>query len=83
MTFQKTMQLLLLLITANMIDAQTIIPLYKGSIPNSKPCSKVEDNSVAGRVSRITNPCIYAFIPEKKIAQKLVLLFAQVVVIHD
>lgn len=70
MTLQKKMQLLLLLITANMIHAQTIIPLYKGSIPNSKPCSKVEDNSVAGRVSGITNPCMYAFIPEKKDSTK-------------
>jgi len=70
MTLQKTMQLLLLLITANMIQAQTIIPLYKGTIPNSKTCSKVEDNTIAGRVSGITTPCMYAFIPQKKDSAK-------------
>jgi acetyl esterase/lipase len=70
MSLQKTMQLLLLLITANMIHAQIMIPLYKGSVPNSKPCSKVEDNTVTGRVSGITMPCMYAFIPEKKDSAK-------------
>ncbi|MDI9364692.1 MAG: alpha/beta hydrolase [Flavobacterium sp.] len=70
MTLQKTMQLLLLLIAANTIHAQTIIPLYKDAIPNAKPCNKVEDNTVAGRVGSITTPCMYAFIPEKKDSAK-------------
>ncbi len=70
MNLQKTMQLLLLLITANMIQAQTIIPLYKGAVPNSKPCTKVENNTVSGGLSSITNPSLYAFIPEKKDSAK-------------
>jgi acetyl esterase/lipase len=70
MNLQKTMQLLLLLITANMIQAQTIIPLYKGAVPNSKPCTKVENNTVSGGLSNITIPCLYAFIPEKKDSAK-------------
>ena len=53
-----------------MIKAQTIIPLYKGGVPNSKPCAKQEDNAVAGRVSGITRPCLYAYIPEKKDSTK-------------
>ncbi len=67
---KKIAYVLCLLISVNNINAQTMIPLYKSTIPNAKPCAKNEDNSVAGRVSGITNPCMYAFIPEKKDSAK-------------
>ena len=70
MPVKKSSLFLLFLIFATMTNAQTIIPLYKGAVPNSKPCTKKEDNSVAGRVSGITNPCLYAYIPEKKDSAK-------------
>ena len=70
MTFNKISPIFTLLMFATMTHAQTIIPLYRGAVPNSKPCAKKEDNSVAGRVSGITNPCMYAFIPEKKDSAK-------------
>ncbi|MBC7722802.1 MAG: alpha/beta hydrolase [Pedobacter sp.] len=57
-------------VAVTMLNAQTIIPLYKGIAPNTKPCAKKEDNSVAGRVSGIINPCLYAYIPEKKDSAK-------------
>ena len=49
-----------------MATAQTVIPLYKGAIPNSKPCNVVESNQVPGRVSGVTVPVLYAYLPEKR-----------------
>jgi hypothetical protein len=66
MTINKIIAIIILAYTVNVLEAQTIIPLYKGLVPNSKPCAKKEDNTVAGSVSGITNPWVYAFIPEKK-----------------
>ena len=70
MIINKTIALIILAFTSSILEAQTIIPLYKGLVPNSKPCTKKEDNTIAGRVSGITNPCLYAFIPEKKDSAK-------------
>ncbi len=70
MTFNKVILVAFFTIAIAMTNAQTIIPLYKDIVPNSKACTKKEDNSVAGRVSGITNPCLYAYIPEKKDSAK-------------
>ena len=70
MNIKKIVLFFFVSIVSNVIKAQIIIPLYKGTIPNSKPCDKKEDNSVLGRISGITNPCLYAYIPEKKDSAK-------------
>ena len=70
MTINKYIAIIIFVFGINILEAQTIIPLYNGLIPNSKPCTKKEDNTIAGRVSGITNPCLYAFIPEKKDSAK-------------
>ena len=53
-----------------MVSAQTIIPLYKGEIPNSKPCNVVEASPLPGRVGGITVPVLYAYLPEKRDSAK-------------
>lgn len=58
------------LILTNMVSAQTIIPLYKGAIPNSKPCTVVETTPLPGRVNGITVPVLYAYLPEKRDSAK-------------
>ncbi len=70
MILQKCVPLFVLLFATNCMYAQTIIPLYNGTIPNAKPCNKTEDNTVKGRVSNIISPCLYAYIPEKKDSTK-------------
>ncbi len=49
-----------------MATAQTVIPLYMGSIPNSKPCNVVEKEPAPGRVSGVIIPVLYAYLPEKR-----------------
>lgn len=56
----------LMLIAVSMINAQTIIPLYKGAIPNSKPCNVKEAMPVPARIQGVTNPVLYAYLPEKR-----------------
>ena len=53
------------LIFTSMVAAQTIIPLYKGIIPNSKPCNVVEATPLPGRVGGVTVPVLYTYLPEK------------------
>ena len=53
-----------------MATAQTVIPLYKGAIPNSKPCNVVEKETAPGRVSGVTTPVLYAYLPEKRDSAK-------------
>lgn len=70
MIFNKIKLATVFTVAVTMANAQTIIPLYKGTAPNTKPCAKKEDNSVAGRVAGITKPCLYAYIPVKKDSAK-------------
>ena len=62
--------ILLLLIMINSIHSQTVIPLYKDSIPNSKP-SKDEEvvETVANGIvitSKISRPALTIFLPAKE-----------------
>ena len=52
-------------IFTSMVSAQTIIPLYKGIIPNSKPCNVLETSPLPGRVGGVTIPVLYAYLPDK------------------
>lgn len=54
--------------------SQTMIPLYKGAIPNSKPCNKIENNPAEGRVAGITIPALYVFIPVIKDSVKTAII---------
>ncbi len=58
------------LIILTMVNAQTIIPLYKGTIPNSKPCNIKESSSAPGRIEGVTNPVLYAYLPKKSDSAK-------------
>jgi len=49
-----------------MSNAQTVIPLYDGSIPNNKPATKPETNMGNGRISGVTTPTLTVYLPEKK-----------------
>jgi acetyl esterase/lipase len=66
MNFKNGLLFSLSLMFTIMVSAQTVIPLYKGAIPNSKPCNVVESNQVPGRVSGVTVPVLYAYLPEKR-----------------
>ena len=70
MILKRSIIVFIFIILFAALKAQTVIPLYNRLVPNSKPCDKREDNLVAGRVSGITNPCLYAFIPDKKDSAK-------------
>lgn len=65
-------QLLALLFIGNIISlaAQTEINLYNTTIPNSKPCSLVENSPAAGRVQQITVPKLYMYQPTVKDSAK-------------
>ena len=65
MNIKKSILLPLSFMLMSSIHSQTIIPLYKGTIPNSKPCSVVEVTASLGRVSGVTVPVMYAYLPEK------------------
>ena len=65
MNIKKSILLPLSFMLMSSIHSQTIIPLYKGTIPNSKPCSVVEVTAPLGRVSGVTVPVMYAYLPEK------------------
>ena len=49
-----------------MSHAQTVIPLYDGSIPNNKSATKPETNMGNGRIAGITTPTLTVYLPEKK-----------------
>ena len=49
-----------------MSNAQTVIPLYDGSIPNNKSATKPETNMGNGRIAGITTPTLTVYLPEKK-----------------
>lgn len=53
-----------------MSTAQTVIPLYKGVIPNSKPCNVVEKEPAPGRVSGVIVPVLVVYLPEKSDSTK-------------
>lgn len=65
-------QLLALLFIGNIISlaAQTEINLYNTTIPNSKPCSLIENSPAAGRVQQITVPKLYMYQPTVKDSAK-------------
>ncbi len=63
-------------IASFMGKSQTIIPLYKGSVPNSKPCSKQENSPQLGRVSNIITPVLYAYIPANKDSAKTAVIIS-------
>ena len=49
-----------------MSNAQTIIPLYDGIIPNNKLVTKSEINKGNGRIAGVTIPTLTVYLPEKK-----------------
>ena len=49
-----------------MSNAQTVIPLYDGSIPNNKTATKPETNMGNGRIAGVTTPTLTVYLPEKK-----------------
>jgi len=65
MNFKKSFLLPLSVMLMSSIHSQTIIPLYKGAIPNSRPCNVVEVSPLPGRVGGVTVPVLYAYLPEK------------------
>ena len=62
--------LFFMLITTTMINAQTVIPLYKGAIQNSKPCNISETSTAPGRIEGVIIPVLYAYLPEKRDSAK-------------
>lgn len=50
--------------------AQKEIPLYEGTVLNSKPCSKKEANPAPGRVEGTINPTLYVYIPDVQDSMK-------------
>lgn len=52
------------------VVAQTEVDLYKKTIPNSKPCSLVENYPAVGRVQQITVPKLYVYQPAVKDSAK-------------
>jgi len=65
MNFMKLFLLPLSALLMSSIKSQTVIPLYKGTIPNSKPCSIVEFSPLPGRIGGVIVPVLYAYLPEK------------------
>ena len=53
-----------------MSKAQTVLPLYSNTIPNSKPCTKKEKEEARGIVLDVTTPTLTVYLPEKKDAFK-------------
>ena len=49
-----------------MSNAQTIIPLYDGIIPNNKLVTKSEINKGNGRIAGVTIPTLTVYLPEQK-----------------
>lgn len=68
----KPLLLLMMLHVTGGVIAQTIVPLYGDSIPNSKPASVKEkwDTAQNGivRVSGVTQPSLYVYLPPKETA---------------
>jgi acetyl esterase/lipase len=70
MTVMKKIVLLAFLACALDSQAQTMIPLYDGPVPNSKPCGKKENNPAEGRVAGIISPSLYVYQPAVKDSMK-------------
>ncbi len=51
-------------------NAQTVVPLYQGKIPNSKPCKLSESEPAPGRIDGIITPVLYVYLPEKQDSAK-------------
>jgi len=49
-----------------MSNAQTVIPLYNGSIPNNKTATKPETDMGNGRIAGVTTPTLTVYLPERK-----------------
>ncbi len=70
----KKIIVLLFMLTAmkNIVQAQTVIPLYPGAIPNSKPAPDEEKTETSAdgitRISKISKPTLTIFLPAKEIA---------------
>lgn len=62
----KIVSFFTLLIFCNMTIAQTVLPLYIGKIPNSKPCSETESTPAQGRVEGNYQPVLYVYYPQKR-----------------
>lgn len=62
----KKLLLLCLFNNAMTSNAQKEIPLYQGTVPNSKPCDKKENSPAEGRVEGIVSPSLYVYLPAKK-----------------
>lgn len=66
---KRTLAIFIFLFTQR-INAQTAIPLYSGSIPNSKPCGQKENTADISKVSVVLNPVLYAYLPAKRDSAK-------------
>ncbi|MFP5040809.1 alpha/beta hydrolase [Parasediminibacterium sp. JCM 36343] len=70
MNFKKSLLFSILPMFNAITQAQTIIPLYEGTIPNSRPCEIKETDMGNGRVSTIITPVLYAYLPQKRDSNK-------------
>ncbi|MDE3145689.1 MAG: alpha/beta hydrolase [Bacteroidota bacterium] len=67
----------LIFIFSIMSHAQTVLNLYEGEIPNSKPCSVKENETLEGNVKSIFNitvPTLTVYLPAQKDAMKTAVL---------
>jgi acetyl esterase/lipase len=62
----KNVSFFVLLLFYNMTIAQTVLPLYNGKIPNSKPCAETESIPAPGRVEGNYQPVLYIYYPQKR-----------------
>ncbi|WP_288424988.1 alpha/beta hydrolase [uncultured Spirosoma sp.] len=66
---KKSCQLLVLLLASGLsAQAQEIIPLYAGTVPNAKPSSVKEVQSSPGVYRGITTPTLEVYLPDKATA---------------
>ncbi len=66
---KKSCQLLVLLLASGLsAQAQEIIPLYAGNVPNAKPSSVKEVQSSPGVYRGITTPTLEVYLPDKATA---------------
>lgn len=70
---KKIILILLFSYTTNAF-AQKEIPLYEGTVLNSKPCAKKEATPEPGRVGGITNPSLFVYIPAVQDSMKTAVL---------
>ena len=69
---KKSLCLLFMLIAMKTILAQTVIPLYPGTIPNSKAAPDEEKTETGAdgitRISKISTPTLTVYLPAKEVA---------------